>query len=72
MSEYPILDGFANKSTFYDKLVYNPLHFKKKRGSKSEVGLELEAITPEADEIRLLGNRNRDCKYYQIGEGLQS
>ena len=64
MSEYPNLTGFANKTTFYDKLVYNPLHYKKKRGAKHEVGVEVEAITPDAAEIRLLGNRNRDCKYY--------
>ena len=70
MSEFPNLTGFANKTTFYDKLVYNPLHYKKKRGGKNEFGVSLEAITPDADEIRLIGNRNRDCKYYQIGVEL--
>ena len=32
-----------------------------------EVGLEVEAIVPKADEIRLLGNRHKQCTYYSIG-----
>ena len=70
MSGFSNAGGFANPTTFYDKMVYDPLHYRKKRGAKHEVGLEVEAITPDADEIRLLGNRNRDCKYYQIGVEL--
>lgn len=45
--------------TFYDKFVYEPLNYRKKRGAKHEVGVEIEAIIPSADEIRLLGNRHR-------------
>ena len=51
-------------------MVYDPLHYRRKRGSKHEVGVEVDKITPEADEIRLLGNRHRNCKYYQIGVEL--
>ena len=45
--------------TFYDKPVYEPLDYKKKRGAAHAVGLEYEGIVPDADEVRLLGNRHR-------------
>ena len=56
--------NLPNHKTFYDKMVYNPLFYKKKRGAKHEVGLELDAVMPDASEIRLLGNRHQQCKYY--------
>ncbi len=49
---------------FYDKMVYDSLSYRKKSGAKHEVGVEIEGIIPEAAEIRLLGNRHRQCKYY--------
>ena len=55
------------KATFYDKMVQDPMVWKKKKGAKHDVGVEVEKITPDAAEIRLLGNRHRNCKYYQIG-----
>ena len=61
MSDFTNVGGFANTSTFHDKMVYEPLHFRKKRGAKHEVGVEVEKIIPDADEIRLLGNRHRNC-----------
>ena len=57
----------ADPKTFYDKLVYNELHFKKKRGGKHDVGVEVEGVIPSPGEIRLLGNRHRQCTYYRIG-----
>lgn len=45
--------------TFYDKFVYDSLNYRKKRGAKHEVGIEIEGIIPSAEEIRLLGNRHR-------------
>lgn len=51
-------------TTFYDKFNYDPLDYRKKRGAKHEVGVEIEGIIPSAEEIRLLGNRHRQCKYY--------
>ena len=45
-------------------MVYDPMMYKKKRGAKHEVGVEIEGIIPDAAEIRLLGNRHRQCKYY--------
>jgi len=56
--------GAAANSNFYDKMVQDPIDWKKKRGSKHEFGIDVEKITPDAAEIRLLGNRHRDCKYY--------
>ena len=67
MSNFDFQGGTPDLKNYYDKLVYEPLHFKKKRGGKHEFGLEVEAVTPEADEIRLLGNRHRQCQYYSIG-----
>ena len=44
---------------WYDKPYYNNLHFKKKKGSKHEFGIELDSIVPSEGEIRLLGNRHK-------------
>ena len=64
MSDYSFAGTTPSGGKFYDKLVYDPLHFRKKRGAKHEVGVEAEKIIPDADEIRLLGNRHKNCKYY--------
>ena len=53
--------------TWYDTFNYNHLAYKKKRGAKHEVGIEIEGIIPSPDEIRLLGNRHRQCRYYAMG-----
>jgi hypothetical protein len=59
--------SLPDTKTYYDKMVYDTMVFKKKRGAKHEVGVEIEGIIPEAAEIRLLGNRHKQCKYYAIG-----
>ena len=64
MSDFSFTGTTPSNGKFYDKMVYDTLHFKRKKGAKHEVGIEIEKITPDADEIRLLGNRHRDCKYY--------
>ena len=46
-------------STFYDKPWFDNLHFKKKKGSTNEFGIDVEPILPSAGEVRLLGNRHR-------------
>ena len=56
------------EATNYDKPYFNPLHFRKKKGSNNEFGIEVDAIIPSDNEVRLLGNRNRQCSYYQIGK----
>ena len=57
--------SFANtrKEYFFDELKY-----KLKKGSKHEFGPELEGIIPSAGEVRLLGNRHKQCRYYSIGK----
>ena len=55
------------KATYYDKLTYNPLHFKRRRGGLHDVGVEVEGIIPSQGEIRLLGNRHQQCAYYRVG-----
>ena len=50
--------------TWYDKNIYDPVFYRKKRGAKNEFGQEVEAIIPDEAEIRLLGNRHKQCKYY--------
>ena len=66
---------FGGRSTpdheeFYDKAenFANPLHYRKKKGGNHRVGTELEGIVPSEGEVRLLGNRNRQCNYYTIGK----
>jgi hypothetical protein len=51
--------GTPDYKNFYDKFVYEPLHFKKRRGGAHSVGLEVEAVMPDTEEVRLLGNRHR-------------
>lgn len=53
--------------TWYDKMVYEPLQYRKKRDAKHEFGLDVEPILPSAAEVRLLGNKHKQCKYYAIG-----
>ena len=70
MSDYYSVNGALNEKhtkTWFDKVFYDPIQFRKKRGAKHEFGADVEAIIPDAAEIRLLGNRHRQCKYYQIG-----
>ena len=52
----------------YENQDLNPLHYRVKKGGQHDVGVELEAIIPKAGEIRLLGNRNDQCTYYQVGK----
>ena len=64
------MSGFSatgQSNAFFDKMMQDPIGWKKKKGAKNDVGIEVERVTPDAAEIRLLGNRHRDCKYYQIG-----
>ena len=49
----------AQAPVFYDKVYYNTLHFKKRKGSSHEFGHELEKVIPTPGEIRLLGNRHK-------------
>ena len=59
-------------STYFDKFennaTGNELHFKKKKGAKHLTGVDLDMIVPSEGEVRLLGNRHRQCQYYSIGK----
>ena len=55
------------ENKYYDQFLLNPLHYQKKKGSKHEFGIEYEPVIPKDGEIRLLGNRHRQCKYFSIG-----
>lgn len=70
MSEFSASGAQNLKATFFDKNVYDPINWKKKRGAKHDVGVEVEKITPDAAEIRLLGSRHKSCRYYSIGVDL--
>ena len=59
--------GPAPTKRFYDEMVYEELEFRKQKGADHSVGQVVEAITPTAEEIRLLGNRHKQCEYYRIG-----
>ena len=54
-------------SKWFDQKTYEPLQFRKKKGAKHEFGHDIEGIIPEAAEVRLLGNRHKQCRFYSIG-----
>ena len=58
--------GAPDASDYYDKLenFVDDLHFKKRKGAKHATGVDLDMVIPAAGEVRLLGNRNRQCLYY--------
>jgi hypothetical protein len=43
------------------------INYKPRTNSKHEFGIEYEKIIPSEGEVRLLGNRHRDCRYYSLG-----
>ena len=61
-------------SDFYDNLenAYDDMHFKKRKGAKHATGVDVEAVLPSEAEVRILGNRHRQCAYYQIGKYFMS
>jgi len=65
--EFPF-DSLNKKLGYYDLELYNPVHWKKKPNGKHEFGFDLERIIPSEGEVRLLGNRHRDCRYYSLGK----
>ena len=52
----------------WDKLSnhYDELKYKKKKGANHDIGIVPEYIVPSEDEVRFLGNRNKNCEYYKI------
>ena len=50
----------------YDKVTnhYDELHYKKKKGVNHDIGEVPDMIIPKEEEIRLLGNANKNCTFY--------
>ena len=69
MSDYT-RNGFPKADDYFDKLenYWEPLHYKKKKGGQNRMGQDVEPIIPKEGEIRLLGNRHRQCQYYTLGK----
>ena len=61
------MSSVSKPADYYDKVNRDPLLFKKKAGAKHEFGIEYETIIPKEGEVRLLGNRARQCTYYRTG-----
>lgn len=59
--------GLNTEKKFYDLEKEDPVNFKLRDSSLHEFGLEYMQIVPSEGEVRLLGNRHRDCRYYSIG-----
>lgn len=53
---------FYDDPNYYDKLIY-----EKVPNSDDEFGPKMQKIVPSEGEIRLLGNRHRDCAYFSMG-----
>ena len=67
-SDFPVT-GLNPEKKFYDieHPAYNLLHWKQRVKSKHEFGIDYEPIIPMEGEVRLLGNRHRQCRYYSLG-----
>ncbi len=52
---------------FYDIENNDTINYKLREKSKHEFGLEYDKIVPSEDEVRMLGNKHNDCRYYSIG-----
>lgn len=64
--EFP-LNALNKAPLYYDLPFFNPVQWKKRAKGKHEFGFDLERIVPSEGEIRLLGNRHRDCRYFTLG-----
>lgn len=52
---------------FYDVESWDFINLKKRENSKHEFGIEYENTVPPEGEVRFLGNRHIDCRYYSLG-----
>ena len=55
--------GKPDAADFYDSLPANgdSLHFKKRKGAEHRTGLDIDMVMPEGGEVRLIGNRHKQC-----------
>jgi hypothetical protein len=67
---FPVL-GLNPEKKFYDKEQNtDPINYIPRKTSNHEFGIEYEKIIPSEGEVRLLGNRHRDCRYYSLGKHI--
>ena len=53
---------------FYDlPNYYDAVNFKPRKGGNNEFGTDVIKVVPAEGEVRLIGNRHRECLYYAIG-----
>lgn len=65
------LDALNPEKKFYDvEGLLDPINYKVKQNSKHEFGIEYEKVLPKEGEVRLLGNRHIDCRYYSLGKKI--
>jgi hypothetical protein len=67
--EFP-LNALNEEEKFQPAEASDPINYTIKKDSKHEFGTEHERIIPSEGEVRLLGNRHRDCRYFSIGNYL--
>lgn len=65
--QYPLNSINTEKKFFDVEENPDPVNLTKRQKSKHEFGFEYENIVPSEGEIRLLGNRHKQCRYYSIG-----
>jgi hypothetical protein len=62
-----VFESLNKEKKFYDIELDDPINYSVKNDSRHEFGLEYAKINPSEGEVRLLGNRHLDCRYYSIG-----
>jgi hypothetical protein len=64
---YYTLNSLNPEKKFADVETEDTINYKLRDSSKHEFGLDYMKIVPSEGEVRLLGNRHRDCRYYSLG-----
>jgi hypothetical protein len=61
------LNSLNVEEKFIPKEASDPINYRIREDSKHEFGTEYEKILPSEGEVRLLGNRHKDCRYFSLG-----
>jgi hypothetical protein len=69
-SSSPKITILNSEKKFYDIENQDSINYKLRENSTHEFGLEYMQVVPSEGEVRLLGNRHRDCRYYSLGVEL--
>lgn len=67
MENYNFQSLNSSKKYYDNEDSFDSLDYEKIKGAKHEFGLEMIKKVPSEGEVRLLGNRHRECIYYSIG-----